>query len=203
MKLIIGISGKISSGKDTIAEYLINQYGFEKHGMADAMKEACKYLFGFSAEQLHGDKKEIVDDYWKVTPRYVLQKMGTEMFREQFTKVFDSMKWVKEDFWIWLWLRWFEIREDNPVIKIVIPDIRFENEEKMIKNLNSPLTGGIKTFLIRVERDIERLKDVAEHSSENGIDDYQYVDHVIINDGTIEELQQKVWKLYEGRLVGH
>ena len=70
-KSIIGITGKKFNGKDTGAIYLINNYGYERLAFADALKEACKCIFGFTNEQLYGNKKEDIDEYWYNTFYYI------------------------------------------------------------------------------------------------------------------------------------
>src|SRR5579863_3132559 len=54
--VIIGITGRKRSGKDTVGNYLVEHYGFVKVSFADTLKEACKIIFGFSDEQVYGDE---------------------------------------------------------------------------------------------------------------------------------------------------
>ena len=42
--MIIGLSGKAGSGKDTIADYLVTNYGYTKFALADAVREAVFIL---------------------------------------------------------------------------------------------------------------------------------------------------------------
>ena len=62
--MIIGISGKKRSGKDTISDYLIQEYKFIKYGFADPIKDIAKIIFGFTEEQLYGNEKDIIDLRW-------------------------------------------------------------------------------------------------------------------------------------------
>lgn len=39
--IVVGVSGKLGSGKDTVAKYLIEKYNFEKVSLADKLKEIC------------------------------------------------------------------------------------------------------------------------------------------------------------------
>src|ERR1700733_9341253 len=95
--ILIGITGRKRSGKDTIGDYLVNNYGFIRVAFADTLKKALKEIFEFSDEQLYGDEKETVDDYWGHSPRDLLQKIGTEMFREYLPKLCKNMS---DDIWI-------------------------------------------------------------------------------------------------------
>jgi len=52
--MIIGITGKAGSGKDTAADILVDGFGFRKISLADPMKRAVMDWFGFSHNQLWG-----------------------------------------------------------------------------------------------------------------------------------------------------
>ena len=41
---IIGILGNKRVGKDTVADYLVKNYGFIKYNFADPIKEICNYV---------------------------------------------------------------------------------------------------------------------------------------------------------------
>lgn len=104
--MIIGVSGNAGSGKDTIADYLVERHGFKKVAFADPMKRFCKEVFDFSDEQLWGASekrnapdprypwRELVhcDEYHAhhdpecitlqyLSPRHALQTLGTEWGR--------------------------------------------------------------------------------------------------------------------------
>ena len=52
--MIIGISGKAGSGKDTVADILAKEFGFVKCGLADPLKRIAREVFCFTDEQLWG-----------------------------------------------------------------------------------------------------------------------------------------------------
>jgi hypothetical protein len=100
---------------------------------ADALKNACAEIFGFDFEQLHGSKKEIIDDFWKVSPRTVLQYVGTDLFRNQLHLIIpniDNNIWIKV-----IEKKIHNILTSCPNAKIVITDVRFANEEKLIHDM--------------------------------------------------------------------
>lgn len=76
--MIIGICGKAGTGKDTIADVLVKDYGFVKVAFADVLKRVCKDIFQFSDEQLWGpsDKRNEPD------PRYLRRKAGAHGWRD-------------------------------------------------------------------------------------------------------------------------
>lgn len=172
---IIGICGYKRNGKDTLGDYLVSNYGYTKIGFADAMKEACKNIFGFNDEQLYGDLKEYEDEFWKISPRKTLQFVGTELFRHRISELLPD---VKDNIWI-------KVVEkkilDNPDKKYVITDVRFFNEFEFINKYNG--------LTIKVKRDTIDNDD--SHISESFIDNI-YTDFTITNNGTLEELYEKL-----------
>ena len=74
--MIIGITGKKHNGKDTVGDYY-EKLGFVKLSFAQPLKQVCKCIFDFDNDQLYGDKKEQIDEYWKVKPRTIFQYVGT------------------------------------------------------------------------------------------------------------------------------
>ena len=129
--MIIGICGFIGCGKDTVADYLINEHGFARDSFAGNLKDAVSVIFGWDRDMLEGRSKqarewrEVVDQWWAkrlnmptLTPRWVLQYWGTEVARRSF----------HDDVWIASLERKLHKRAD-----IVITDCRFSNEVKSIK----------------------------------------------------------------------
>lgn len=51
---IIGICGQAGSGKDTVADYISNEYDYVTVALADPMKRFVKDVWGFTEEQLWG-----------------------------------------------------------------------------------------------------------------------------------------------------
>lgn len=55
---IVGVSGQAGSGKDTVANYLCEEYGFVKVALADPIKRFGYYVFHFSYDQLWGPSNQ-------------------------------------------------------------------------------------------------------------------------------------------------
>jgi len=141
--MIIGICGFIGSGKDTVADYLVNVHGFRRESFAGTLKDAVAAVFGWDRTLLEGrttesrEWREQVDAWWAnrltmphLTPRWVLQYWGTDVCRHGF----------HDDIWIASLENKLRQIKDN----VVISDVRFPNELKAIKN-----TGGI---MLRTQR---------------------------------------------------
>ena len=179
--MIIGLIGLKRSGKDTFADYIVNKYNYEKYSFAGPLKKACQIMFCLSDEQVNGELKEDIDPRFGLSPREILQFMGTEIMRESFPKISENYT-VKESFWIYRFKIWYE---KSNIRNLVISDVRFQDEVEMIKNM-----GGI---VIKINN--PKLNNVAVdvHKSEN-VDDLPY-DYVIQNGGTFEEYYENIKKL--------
>ena len=141
--MIIGICGFIGSGKDTVADYLVNFHGFRRESYASSLKDAVSDIFGWDRVLLDGrtaesrEWREQKDEWWAnrlnmqwLTPRSILQHLGTNVLRDKF----------HEDIWIASVENKLRQSKDN----IVITDCRFPNEIKSLRNI-----GG---KVIRVKR---------------------------------------------------
>lgn len=178
--MIIGLLAKKRHGKDTVADYLVEKYDFTKDAFANPIKEACGLLFGFSHEQLYGDLKEEIDPNWGITPRTVMQFVGTEVFRHDINKIIPN---IGSNFWV----NSFRARFNNSVknnknFKVVIADMRFPNEVDEIHKM-----GGL---VIKIER--SGISSSDEHESETSIDKIENYDILLENNGTLQDLYHKI-----------
>lgn len=167
-KIVIGFSGWARSGKDTAADAL-TEIGFYKASFAGALKKAAGIIFGLSNDQLHGDAKEVVDPYWEMSPREILQRFGTECLRERFS----------EDVWVKALFR--SIERNGGWSRWVISDVRFPNEARAIQE-----AGG---YVIRVNRPGNEPPN--GHVSERALDEWKF-DATILNDSTLDIFKARV-----------
>ena len=141
--LLIGCVGFQGSGKDTIADYLQNIYGFKRDSFAATLKDAVAAVFGWDRELLEGRTRESrawreqVDPWWanrlnmpNLTPRLVLQLWGPEVAR----KAFHDDTWIAS----------LEHKLSKAHNDIVITDVRFPNEIKAVRD-----AGGIVVRVVR------------------------------------------------------
>lgn len=56
--MIVGICGLIGSGKGTVADMLVGEFGFTKISFADSLKDAVAAVFGWPRNLLEGDTDE-------------------------------------------------------------------------------------------------------------------------------------------------
>ena len=66
MRQIIGIAGLIGSGKDTVANHLINNHNFTSVKFADKLKDGVAAIFEWPRDLLEGDTDESRE--WRETP---------------------------------------------------------------------------------------------------------------------------------------
>ncbi len=198
--MLIAILGKKKSGKDTVANYLIEKYGFIKYSFADPLKKGLQFFFNLKDDQLYNqDLKEVIDTRWGVSPRKLFQVFGTDIFQNSIRDFLPELK-INNDpknHWVNLFKEWYlsELKK-NPNIKIVISDARFLHEINMINEL-----GGIVYKIIRpsLEND-EKFKEqingnnYSSHQSEMEIETIpnEMITHLLINDSSLEELYKQI-----------
>lgn len=177
--ILLGLLAKKHSGKDTVADYLVDNYGFIKLSYATPLKKACGDIFGFTEEQLYGNKKEDIDPFWNISPRKIFQFVGTDLFRNQLSKIIPD---IGNDIWTkCIEKQYLDILKNNPNARVVVADNRFHNEVSTIHKLNGTV--------IKIQRN---LNSTDNHSSEKGIDDINTYDMEIINNGSLQELYNKI-----------
>ena len=143
---------------------------------ADSLKEGIgKHIFGLTAEQLHGEYKAIVDPFWGLTPRTIMQRAGTEAMRH----AFGEEIWVKS-------LERKLVRPED--IFYIIEDMRFLSEARLVEKYQ-----GIS---IRIDRQIAWDADIDMHCSETELDAYPFTYHVD-NNGSIDELKESLRNIIE------
>lgn len=195
--ILVGLVGFIGSGKGTVGDMLIAK-GFKSDSFAKPLKDCVSNIFDWPRELLEGNTEEsrkwrdIPSEYWSkvfgysFTPRLALQLFGTEACRDG----------LHNDIWIHSLLTRIKGYD-----KVVITDVRFMNEVIAIQN-----AGGI---IVRVKRgpepiwydklyyldSLEYREDcMSLHSVHRSEWDWVgcEIDVVIENDGTLEDLNNKV-----------
>lgn len=168
---IIGISGKKQSGKSFLAKNLVEIIGdnSQRQGltrdcnykivcMADALKQIVINCFvppqwdiNMSSTVLNSDRTKNLELPCGHTIRYLLQQIGTEMFRSLWS-----------DVWLNAWQRKVAWLQDCTVGLpfVICPDVRFPNELKAIHDM-----GGVVIRLTRAP-----FADEDQHKSETALD---------------------------------
>lgn len=181
--MIIGLTGSIGSGKDTVAGILVQKHKFQKRSAATKLKDILSVLFRWDRDLLEGNTvasrkwREQVDKYWAdrfhlphFSPRWALQHIGTDVLRNNFhPDIFVAQ---------------LELDITSCPDDIVVSDLRFPNEVKLIEDL-----GG---FIVDVIRHPPLQSNA--HTSETSLKDH-VANFEIMNDGTLQDLEWKVLDL--------
>jgi len=199
--MIIGVCGFIGSGKDTIADYLVNFHEFRRESFASTLKDAVSAVFGWDRTLLEGRTKEArewreqIDPWWAerldmptLTPRWVLQYWGTEVCRRGF----------HDD----IWIASLENKLRNSKDHVIISDCRFPNEIASIKNSGGKILwvkrGQLPDWYdLAVESNsgsnlaVQELKRRKIHASETAWVGTDF-DFVLDNNSTINDLYKQI-----------
>ena len=169
--MIVGMTGLAGSGKDTVARYLAERYGFAVVSFAMPLYMAVSAITDMSLDDLHDrELKERPIPWLGKSPRELLQSLGTDWGRRM----------VAEDIWIKVAMhRVKEIADEGG--NVVIPDVRFDNEAMAIR-----LAGG-ENWLVKRPDVHSCVGAAADHESEKGISEI-LVDADILNDSSVEAL---------------
>lgn len=173
--MIIGLHGYARSGKDSLAQVLVEDFGYTRISFADILRDALYRLnpIVHATLLIEGGAgvmrlRSIIDSMgWDKAKtefeevRRLLQVIGLEVGRELFY----------EDVWVDAALKNYE-----PSGKYVITDVRFENEVLAVENR--------KGVLVKIIRD--GVGPVNNHVSDAGLPDHSF-DIILNNSGTLNE----------------
>jgi len=172
--MLIGICGKAGSGKDTIGDHLVKEYGFERIALADPIKRVVKDIFVLDDHTVYDRvaREQPLENWPDWTVRKLLQYVGTELFRNNI----DDAIWVKS-----LWLH----VQSNPDKNYVVTDIRFPNELEFFEE-----NGKLNFVSIKVVRGgHDGNVGLSGHESEKYDLEAQ---HILYNDNEIIDLDEEV-----------
>jgi hypothetical protein len=207
-KQVIGICGLIGSGKDTVGQLLVEEYGFTKLSFAGTLKDVTAVLFDWDREMLEGTTpetralREIPDPFWSEwfgrdwSPRIALQQLGTEVMRDH----------LHNDIWI-LTLQ----NKLRKLDKVVITDCRFPNEIDFVQEHGEIWVverGSLPDWwAIAVNYNTTPKLYAPSPEDTHGVHASEYswagveATHTIDNNGSIEGLHKRVRSLVERRLL--
>jgi hypothetical protein len=178
MNRLIGLYSPAPQSGKTFTANALAQQGYRTMSFAEPIKRmAVEFVvsFGYTKEEaarfVLAHKEQKIPAI-KTTARHILQTLGTDWGRRHI----DSNIWIES-----MMRRIASCLRDEDC-RIIIDDVRFANEVQLIKSM-----GGEMWKIIRPS-----AKSSTNHESEGGLDEYESFDHVIINDGTIAELREKI-----------
>jgi len=184
---VIGLSGKMGSGKSTAAAYLATKLNYAIFAFADPLKQTVQQLTDAPASSLWGPSESR-------TPavRELLQVIGTDLVRKYYP-----------DRWVTLMRRrigtyeacTYDIHQMTNAYHlrdtkgIIIPDVRFKNELSYLNTINATTIR-----IVGKNNTVDKNNTAEAHESEVNLDSIQDASFttVIHNDGTLETLHKKL-----------
>lgn len=186
--MVIGLTGCAGHGKDTVADYLVEKYGFVKISYAGPLKDGVAAIFGFDRNRMETDREyKEAPSVWGRSPRHYLQWLGTDILR----------KHVSQDF--------FMVRMRNELDElmaagknVVVSDARFDNEAAMVLDCTRDSEYDSEVWEISAwDRLGNNGTQLNAHVSEAGVSP-NLVTCVIENNGSVRDLLASVDRNIEG-----
>lgn len=177
----IAITGEMRSGKDAVAEYLAQNFGYTRFAFGDELKRYYHELFGATDTKpregyqwLGQAMRERDPDIWV---RKCFEAITT---RERQVNAYYDMSW--------------NAHHRQP-FRVVISDLRQPNEFQACKRQSYVIIRVTAPEALRIDRAIKsadtfNLRDLT-HETERHVNTFE-VDYEIVNDGTLTELYAKV-----------
>lgn len=174
--MIIGLSGYAQSGKDTVAQLLVDNYGFKRIAFADKMREML-----YELNPAIGINPDGPDAYWRL--KDYVKAVGWDK-----AKQFMEIRRLLQEFGVAgrevlgkdVWVRAAFEGIDNQTL-VVVSDVRFANEAHHIKSL-----GGVVWRITR-----PGIEPANGHFSDSQLDTYMF-DGYIDNNTTLDALEFQV-----------
>ena len=171
--MVIGISGKIKSGKSRVAKTLFKI--LKKEGRQVKIKSFAQPLYEVVSKLYDTDIKTIKKDKQKNLPIYIHTRttnsgMVTTNYRTILQIIGNTARdYGDSDIWVNALFR-YENKKINNNDYWIIDDMRYSNEAQRIRDLDG--------ILIRVEKDLHQPN---KHIAENSLDTWGDWDLIIEN----------------------
>jgi hypothetical protein len=192
MPKIIALCGRRRSGKDTVAEWLAQTYGYRNVKVAARVKACARAMFDLSEAQTEGALKDAPDPrYGGATPRRMLQWLGTDVMQRAIADVLPA-DYDARCFQIDGLVQDIEAADlaSGRAARFVVSDVRFEHE---LARLREYADGNM--IAIRLVRPAATTAEADNHVSEREVDALA-ADLDIVNDGSRQRLFQRVAALF-------
>jgi len=178
-KFTVGFMGGAGAGKTSAALALWLMLGDRARilSFSSPMKSAVKQLFMLTDVQVYGTKadKEIVDPRWGVSPRTILQKVGTDCIRDMLCK----------DFFV---RRMREAVKTSDEEIIIIDDVRFADEARICDFCVGIRRDGLPEDSHASEQVPWQLADLHIKNSGTGLLSFQYdVQNILLKSGVLPQ----------------
>lgn len=180
-RVVVGLTGKAATGKDTVGDYLVSHYRFTKDSFASPLKRLVGDIFGVPMNILcpespeeREQREKLLEGWGDWSARKLLQYIGTELFRRHI----DRDVWVKS-----FCQRMTRDGDKN----YVVTDIRFPNELDFLR-------GEFANSFVS----INMHREGCDGNTEGGIKAHESeaynlrCDYDICNDSSFEDLYAEI-----------
>lgn len=172
MAVIIGLTGRARSGKDTVGQHYVQNHGFGRWALATPIKAMVHAGFNLNPDDyVTHEQREAIIPWLGCSIRHLWQTLGTQWGRDC----------VNTAVWLMVAQEACGRMIGNGARGVVITDVRFENEAEWVRS-----AGGV---VVHVKRpDAPQLEGASQnHESEKGVE-IGPRDRVIVNDQTLPDL---------------
>lgn len=172
---IFVISGKANSGKDTTAEIIDNQIMLK--GLKVVNLQISSYIKMYASKISGWDGSE------DTKPRTLLQELGTSIIREKIDNEFFIKRLIGD---IEVYSYYFDA--------ITISDGRLPEE---LDGIYNAFDNVYRINIVRPNYDNHLNAKELKHRTEVGLDNYDNYEYKIVNDGSLEDLSNKIRKIVD------
>lgn len=214
--MLIGLSGPAGCGKDTVADYLVKQYGFVKFSFSDLLYKEVSDAFNVPVEELQ-DRRNKDRPHPQLTARNCKSDwFHTHMRGEAGGLLPDwaadsavdeykfSPRWVLQhwgtefrrhqdpEYWLKASDMWIDAlasacrENDEPMPSLVNTSVRFPNEAEFIRSRGGEV-WHLRRFADRAAHEASGVASGLDHVAEQGLEVLDG-DKELFNSGTVEQL---------------
>lgn len=209
LKPLIGLGGYMTSGKDAVADFLVEHHGYAKVGMSDVLNDALLTMNPWIPVERRWSRKLRQFRLFRWLPQWaknvryqdlhdavgyvaakrnpevrrLLQMLGTDVGRNMISET------------VWVDIMFHRIEQLRTRTPVVITAMRFRNELKALQE-----AGGLAAWVYRPGISAP-TGELGAHQSENDVSEDMFP-HRVDNVGTLEYLRMETRLLaYEARAV--
>lgn len=185
MQRVIALTGPKGSGKDTVAQLILElypDYDVTMVAFADPIKKAVEHIFQLPIEGAELNNHQAYDKFKRSRLHFDLPGIGMQAI--------DTRHVVRE---LGMLMRSYDEKQFNEYVRsvverqraypksiVVVTDMRFDNEYMLLRSLNAKI--------VKIKRPSYHYDG---HITERGFDD-ELVDKVLMNDGDLAYLRTRV-----------
>lgn len=171
----VALTGALRSGKDSVAAYLTQKYGYTRFAFGDELKR-----------DFHRRYPEI--------PRTPKPRIGYQSHGQLMRQLVDEDIWVTRCFDEIRYGRTCPVSGDDDM-RVVISDLRQPNEYERCRSEGYVIIRIKAPSALRIQRAVESADtfelSALTHDTESHTDGFA-VDYEVVNDGTLAELYAQV-----------